>query len=127
MLVADDDRDTLDALVEILRLEGYDVQPATDGGRLLVALTHSELCGYADGLDLLVSDICMPVCSGLQIVEGLRAAHCAVPALLIAACIDERTRQKAARVGATLLEKPFTLEALTSTVADLLAQRSNVQ
>jgi len=128
VLVADDDRDTREALVEILQLEGYDVQEAADGGRLLVALTHSELCGYADGLDLLVSDICMPVCSGLQIVEGLRAAHCSVPVLLITAAVDERTRLKAARLGAVLLEKPFTLGALTSTVADLLAtHRSNVQ
>jgi len=127
VLVAEDDRDMRDYLVEILNLEGYDVEEATDGGRLLVALTNSDRCRYADGLDLLVSDICMPVCSGLQIVEGLRAAHCAVPAILITGSVDDRTRFQAARLGAVLLEKPFTLRTLTSVVAELLVLRAEIQ
>jgi CheY-like chemotaxis protein len=127
VLVADDDRDMRDMLVEGLSLEGYDVHEATDGGRLLVALTHSATCGYADGLDLLVSDICMPVCSGIQIVESLRAAHCEVPVILITGSVDDRTRFQAARLGAVLLQKPFTLAALAMVVAELLQIASGVQ
>jgi DNA-binding response OmpR family regulator len=127
VLVAEDDRDMLDTLVEILAIEGYDVHGAADGGRLLVALTNSAKCGYEDGVDLLISDICMPVCSGLQIVEGLRAAHCAVPVILITGLIDERTRFQAARFGAVLLQKPFALDALTRAVTELLARREGVQ
>jgi DNA-binding response OmpR family regulator len=127
VLVAEDDREMLETLVEILETQGYDVQEATDGGRLLVALTNSARCGYEDGVDLLISDICMPVCSGLQIVEGLRAAHCAVPVILITGLIDERTRFQAARLDAVLLQKPFALDALTRAVTQLLARREGVQ
>lgn len=127
VLVAEDDRDMLEVLVDVLSLEGYDVQQATDGGRLLVALTHSAKCGYEDGVDLLVSDICMPVCTGLQIVEGLRAAHCFVPVILITGSVDERTRIKAARLGAVLLEKPFALDALKRAATELLGRHGEVQ
>lgn len=127
VLVAEDDRDMLECLVEILNLEGYDVQEATDGGRLLVALTNSATCGYESGLDLLISDILMPVCSGLQIVEGLRAARCRVPVILITGSVDDRTRTQAARLDALLLQKPFALATLTSAVAERLALRAGVQ
>lgn len=127
VLVAEDDRDLRDMLVEILSFEGYDVQEAKDGGRLLVALTSSATCGYADGLDLLVSDICMPICTGIQIVESLRAAHCGVPVILITGSVDDRTRFQAARLGAVLLQKPFTLAELTNAVAELLQRPPAVQ
>jgi CheY-like chemotaxis protein len=127
VLVAEDDRDMLDVLVEVLTCEGYDVQEVTDGGRLLVALTNSARCRYEDGVDLLVSDISMPVCTGLQIVEGLRAAHCFVPVILITGSVDERTRHKAALLGAVLLEKPFALDVLKRAATELLARHGEVQ
>lgn len=127
VLVAEDDRDMLDMLVEILGLEGYDVQPATDGGRLLVALTNSVKCGYEEGVDLLISDIRMPVCSGIEIVENLRAAHCLVPVILITGLVDERTKIQAARLGAVLLEKPFAFDALKNAMIELLGMSGEVQ
>ena len=54
-----------------------------------------ELLDPVVEVDLLVSDICMPACSGLQIVEGLRAAHCTVPVVLLTGSVDHRTRFQA--------------------------------
>jgi DNA-binding response OmpR family regulator len=124
VLVAEDDPDMLAMLSEILAVEGYEVHGAADGGRLLVELTRGSECGYADGLDLLVSDIRMPVCSGIQIVEGLRAVHCLVPVIFITGLADAQTQLKADRLGAVLLGKPFSSEALRNAATRLLRQGS---
>jgi DNA-binding response OmpR family regulator len=121
VLVAEDDPEMLETLVELLRAQGYDVQGATDGGRLLVELTRGAKCSY-ESVDLIISDVSMPVCSGMQIVETLRAAHCTVPVVLITGDTDERMRMHAERVGAVLLLKPFDLAALSAAVEGMLAR-----
>jgi DNA-binding response OmpR family regulator len=62
----------------------------------------------------------MPVCSGLEILAALRAAHCAIPVILMTAFGDERTKGEAKRLGASILDKPFTLDALRSAVSTVL-------
>lgn len=117
ILVAEDDPDMLEILVEILREDGYDVQSAYDGGRLLVQLAKDR--NYQD-VDLIISDINMPICSGLEIVESLRTARCAVPIILMTGFGDARTRIRADSLGAVLFHKPFGLDDLRATVVQLL-------
>jgi DNA-binding response OmpR family regulator len=120
VLVAEDDPEMLATLVELLRAEGYDVEAAADGGRMLVELTRGAKCSY-ESVDLIVSDVSMPVCSGMQIVETLRAAHCTVPVILITGNDDERMRMHAERAAAVLLLKPFSFAELSAAVKELLA------
>ena len=63
ILVAEDDPEMLTLIVEAFRKDGYEVQAAHDGGRLLVQLTHGPRCNY-EHVDLIVSDVRMPICSG---------------------------------------------------------------
>jgi len=107
-------------IVEALRTDGYEVQEARDGGRLLVQLTHGPRCDY-EQVDLIVSDVRMPICTGLQVIEALRAAHCFVPVILMTAFGDQQTRRQAGLLGAVLFDKPFAIGDLRATVADLLA------
>lgn len=107
-------------IVEAFRTDGYEVQEARDGGRLLVQLTHGPRCDY-EQVDLIVSDVRMPVCSGIQIIEALRAAHCFVPVVLMTAFGDKQTRGRAEALGALMFDKPFAIGDLRATVADLLA------
>jgi DNA-binding response OmpR family regulator len=120
ILVADDDREMLEILVQILSADGYEVVGAYDGGRMLVQLAKGPKCSYQE-VDLIISDICMPICSGMQIVETLRVAHCAVPIILMTGYADARTRTRADSLGAVLFNKPFGLDDLRSTVVELLA------
>lgn len=108
-------------IVEVLREDGNEVTEASDGGRLLVELTHGKHCDY-EHVDLIVSDIRMPVCSGLQIIEALRAAQCAVPIVLMTAFGDEQTRAHAKMLGAILFDKPFAMEDLRTAVVNLLSR-----
>jgi DNA-binding response OmpR family regulator len=121
VLVAEDDADMRRLVVEALRRDGYDVTAVSDGGRLLVTIAH-ELVDKngAELADLVVSDVRMPVCSGMQILEQLRAARWRVPVILMTAFGDAATREHARTLGALLFDKPFDLDDLRTAVASLL-------
>lgn len=110
-------------IVEALRADGYLVHEAQDGGRLLVELTHGSQCNY-EHVDLIVSDIRMPVCTGLQIVGVLRAVHCFIPIVLMTAFGDDETRAHAESLGTLLFDKPFALDDLRTAVTKLLARET---
>jgi DNA-binding response OmpR family regulator len=119
--VAEDDDAMRNVVVETLRKDGHDVSCVPDGGRLLVKLARDYMGAEgADLVDLLVSDVRMPVCSGLQILQQLRAIRCHIPVILVTAFGDEETRKQARSLGAVLLDKPFELDALRATVSGLL-------
>src|SRR3954470_15011744 len=119
IFVAEDDPEMLRLIVEALRGDGHDVEHASDGGRLLVELARARPEERA--IDLVVSDIRMPTCTGMQILEALRAAHRKVPVILMTAFGDDDTRNRAERLGAVLFDKPFAVGDLRAAVATLLA------
>jgi len=121
ILVAEDDAEMRRLVVEALRRDGYDVVAISDGGRLLVALAHEMAQRSGEDLaDLVVSDVRMPICTGIQILEQLRASHWAMPVILMTAFGDTATRERARALGALLFDKPFDLGDLRAAVASLL-------
>ena len=67
VLVAEDDREMRRLVIDSLRRGGYDVVDVTDGGQLLLRITDFyRLRPAAAAIDLIVSDIRMPVVSGLS-------------------------------------------------------------
>lgn len=118
VLVAEDDLELRRIVVEALRKDGYETREATDGGRLLVELTTRYLEDAIE-LDLIISDIRMPICTGLDIVEALRRARCAVPVILMTAFGDDETRRRADALGAVLFDKPFAMDDLRTAVTNL--------
>jgi DNA-binding response OmpR family regulator len=123
ILVAEDDTEMRRLVAETLRKDGYGVVTVSDGGRLLVTLAHELVDnGGTDFADLVVSDIRMPVCTGLQILEQLRAANWHVPVILMTAFGDAVTRDRATALGALLFDKPFDLDDLRATVGRLFGR-----
>jgi DNA-binding response OmpR family regulator len=121
VVLAEDDAEMRSLVADALRADGYDVVELADGGRLLVDMAERLKGGGAgDSLDLLVSDIRMPICSGLQILAALRDAHWRTPVILMTAFGDEATRRQAESLAAVLLDKPFDLDDLRKTAANLL-------
>jgi two-component system cell cycle response regulator CpdR len=118
VLVAEDDPEMRRLVVEALRKDGHDVIEASDGGRLLVHLAEAfDRDPTLACLDVVVSDMRMPVCSGLDLFERLAEARWKVPFILMTAFGDEDTRRRAERIGAVLLDKPLSLDVLRATVA----------
>ena len=125
VLVAEDDPEMRRLVVEALRKDGHEVQEVADGGRLLVhiaELFHRD--PTMSQIDVVVSDVRMPVCNGLELLERLADARWRVPMILMTAFGDEDTRKRAERIGAVLFDKPLSLDALRAAVKRLAARRS---
>lgn len=121
ILVAEDDVEMRRVVVEALRDDGHDVIALTDGAQLLVDIASRLKDGVkAEIVDLIVSDIRMPVCSGLQILEAIRQTRWTVPVILMTAFGDEATRRRAESQQAILLDKPFDVDDLRAAIAKLL-------
>jgi CheY-like chemotaxis protein len=121
ILVAEDDAEMRRLVTDALRDDGYEVVELTDGGRLLVDIA-ARLKAEPDGedIDLIVSDIRMPICTGMQILEALRQAHWRTPVILMTAFGDDATRRQAEGLRAVLFDKPFDLDDLRTAVANML-------
>ena len=117
VLVAEDDLEMRRLVVEALRKDGHDVTEATDGGWLFVrvaeAFHHDRLFSE---IDCIVSDVRMPTCGGLDLLERLADVSRSVPVILMTAFGDDEVRARAETLGALLIEKPLSLEALREAV-----------
>ena len=124
VLVAEDDARMREVVVMTLEAEGYEVVQVADGGRLLVHVaTHfRDLGGVAPAL--ILSDVRMPVMTGLSMLAALRQSGRDTPVVLMTAFGDDDIRVRAEHLGARLLDKPFTMEALLLTVRAALEGRS---
>lgn len=72
--------------------------------------------------DVIVSDVFLPVDTGMTMLRELRQQGCSVPAIAVTAWGDDKTRAAAAEAGfAAHLEKPVTPRVLLSTITSLLA------
>ncbi len=108
-------------VVEALQKDGYEVIGVQDGSQLLIRITnHYRLRPDPEPIDLIVTDIRMPVVSGLDIVQSLRDADWTTPIVIMTAFGNVETRLRAEALGAVLLDKPFKLELLRLVVRNLL-------
>jgi CheY-like chemotaxis protein len=119
ILLAEDDLDMRNVIAEALRKDGYVVQEVEDGGRLLERVTAHHLHAL-EAVDLIISDIRMPVFNGLQILAGLREPHGTVPVIMMTAFGDRETRAQAELLGAILFDKPFAIDDLRTAVHKLV-------
>ena len=123
VLIVDDDRKIRDLLVELLKLEGYEVATAPDGAEAMdLALSFDP--------DVVVSDVVMPVVGGLELCRRLkedsRTAY--VPVLLISGLItSDDAGIEGLHAGADdYLDLPFRNEELLVKVARLV-ERHRIQ
>jgi DNA-binding response OmpR family regulator len=107
VLVAEDDAEMRRLVADGLRKDGYDVEEESDGGHVLLRLLSVPV-----PFDLIVSDIRMPGCTGLDILQALRSSGARTPVILMTAFGDEETRTHVESLGATLFAKPLALGEL---------------
>jgi signal transduction histidine kinase len=112
ILLADDNRDAIDALAELLRLSGHVVHTAHDGHEALEAALRLRP-------DVVILDIGMPGLNGYEVARRIRAEPWAATTFLVAATGwgQDSDRRKADEAGFDLhLTKPFDPEQLLQTV-----------
>jgi putative two-component system response regulator len=104
LLIIDDEPVNVALLEEILAESGYmRVQSVTDSRHALSTFKQFEP-------DLVLLDLMMPHVDGFAVLEALRggATEAHVPVVVLTADIEEETKRRALRAGATdFLLKPF--------------------
>jgi CheY-like chemotaxis protein len=116
VLVAEDDADAREMLVEALREEGYQVIEVENGRQLAKCLVkpYGHTCPRPD---VVISDIRMPGHTGLEVLAALRESDWAMPVILVTAFGDEDTHEEARRLGAALVvDKPCSVELMVHAV-----------
>jgi|SRR3954471_15736808 len=114
ILVVDDEPAVRDSLDRALRLEGYEVELASDGAEALDRLG-------GDGPDALVLDLMMPNVDGLEVCRRMRAAGDRTPVLVLTARDAVSDRVKGLDAGADdYLVKPFALDELLARLRAML-------
>ena len=122
VLLAEDDASARTIIAKVLRAMALDVIETDDGGRLLVAITSYYKNGRSpDDLDLVITDVRMPVMSGLEIFKGLRVAHWTLPVIVMTAFESPEVTDAVTRYGAALLIKPLDLDVLENLVKRMLS------
>ncbi len=121
ILIVDDEFDIVDVLGDVLTVEGYQVVTAANGREGLMRLRDTIV-------DLVLLDCMMPLVDGPEMLrlmrEDERLLH--VPVVMMSAA--EMRRQVQALGCSAFLKKPFDLNTLLQTVAQLVgdgARRDN--
>ena len=116
VFVVDDDADYREALHDVIQTLGLKVMDFDSGQAFLEA--------YEPGSpSCLVSDVCMPEMSGLELLEELNRRSIDLPAIMITAYGDIQMSVNAMKVGAVdFVEKPCKAEYLLELVQKAVGQ-----
>ncbi len=117
ILLVDDDKPIRELLAGALSRR-YRVLQAGDGMNAL-----GVFADHPDSIDLVVTDIRMPVLDGIGLAERLTAQKPSLKMLFISGFFEEDERtQRLVNVGAAFMAKPFALRALVTKVDELLGR-----
>jgi len=118
ILAVDDDSLVLANVVAMLEDLGHHVIPAGAGARALEAIDSTP------AIELVITDQAMPVMTGLQLIEEIRARRPELPVILATgyAELPQTVNASIAR-----LAKPFTQRALAEAIASAFIERAQVK
>ena len=118
VLVVEDESEVLAVAARALREAGYIVMEALNGRAALDLLER-----HAGRLDLVVTDVAMPVLNGRELADAVRQRYPTVPVLFMSGqASGEAAEPDLGVAGRMLLQKPFSPDRLTAQVRALLDQ-----
>lgn len=115
VLVAEDEPLAGEVLAEILSAEGHDVHLAANG-RAALGLARCT------GIDVLVTDLCMPVMGGLELIATLRRRSPLLPVIVMTGYLAPGTLAQLSEAGPPpldILHKPFEVGRLVALLDQL--------
>lgn len=117
ILVVDDEPFIVEALVYVLEDEGYQVFSARNGRAALALAAEVKPA-------LVISDFMMPVMSGLELAEAMKAdpALHAIP-IILASAVHARQARERGELFAAIFEKPYRLAPLLKVVSALVVAK----
>lgn len=119
LLLVDDDFDLRSLLVDLLSLEGFDIDEAENGQQALEKLAKHEY-------SLILLDIMMPIMDGIETLKQIRP-HYQTPVLMLTARGDDEDRVRGLELGADdYLAKPFNDRELVARIKAILRRSEGV-
>ena len=116
ILVVEDDTSLRRVITEVLDTYGYDVLTSPDGQQAIEILQK-------EAVDVVVTDLAMPVMRGEALLGHVRGAFPEVPVIAITAFGSVESAVTLTRAGAAdYLTKPFSTQALLDSVARVLRE-----
>lgn len=116
VLVVDDDADVLAVIQRTLRHAGYPVLVAGSGDQALEILRQHE-----GRVDLVLTDVAMPGVGGRELADRVRADYPNVRVLFSSGYAESIIARHGVRAeGVQFIAKPYSLQALTRKVRDVL-------
>jgi two-component system, cell cycle sensor histidine kinase and response regulator CckA len=116
ILMVEDEESVRRLAVLALRSHGYTVLEASNGSEALRILAEQS-----NAVDIVVTDIVMPVMGGRQLVEALRSTDPEVPVLYVSGYTNDAVvRHGVQRADVAFLQKPYTPTALAAKVRQVL-------
>ena len=114
IVIADDYATFRRVLADMLRDDGHEVDEVGDGPTLLARIV-------ADGPDLVISDLRLPISSAVAVLEDLRARGLVVRVVVMTGMSsDDELVSRLAGLGVLrILHKPFTFDELRNAIADV--------
>lgn len=120
LLLAEDERRMAEALLELLRQEGYDVDWFANG-------TEALLAAQANVYDALILDVMLPGSDGFAITSALRREGISTPILMLTARGELEDKVQGLDSGADdYLTKPFLTEELLARLRALVRRGSGL-
>lgn len=120
ILLVDDSRLSRAIEGDALRNSGHEVVEAIHGNQGLERLA-------VESFDLVISDLLMPECDGIEMLRRLRAAGHTVPVVIGSADIQDSSRRMCEELGiAGFLQKPIQAAQLVNIVEVTLANSTGV-
>ena len=117
ILVVDDERSMREFLAIMLTRDGHEVVAAENGAQALAALRQRPF-------DLLISDIRMPDCSGIDVLREAKTLQPDLPGILMTAFSSTQTAIEALRTGAIdYVSKPFDVDEMKRVIAQAVERR----
>lgn len=114
LVVVEDETAIRRAVVDILRIAGYDVHEAVDG---VAGLEESR----KGGVDLVLLDLMLPKLDGFDVLRTLRETHPSLPVIILTARGAEDDRVHGLKIGADdYVVKPFSARELLARVEAVL-------
>ncbi len=118
VLIVEDDEPTQTLLKALMQRSGMNSLLAQDGAAAIAMVEER------DDIDCLILDLMMPSVDGMSVVRHLSEAKKGIPVIVCTAAVSATMPAFDPEVVRAVIRKPFDIEQLAATTAELIASRS---
>ena len=115
ILLVDDDTSIREVTQAILNRKGFTVESASDGQKAFELFKANP-----NKYNLIVTDLSMPIMSGIELCQAIRASGSDIPIMLSTGHLDIEDQQEYANIGITKsIQKPWTADELIARIQEI--------